>query len=163
MEHHQDFAPLLPYAVNFAIVVVILVVALRKPLRKYLYQRHEHMKDAFESATIAHSKALARAEAARKSVSGLAKEEADLSTSERAFAENEKKEILAKSQQEVARVAAEAERLASFESANASEKVKEEFLRLVVSQTEESLRKNLKKDDHSAIVKRAQSSIEVGV
>ena len=163
----QDFshevAQLLPYAVNSAIVLVILVLVCRKPLRKYLYQRHEHMKDAFESATIAHAKAQSRAEEARKMVAGLGQEQSALSKSEKESAEGEKKEILSKAQAEAARVASEAERLAGFEAEDASEKVKAQFLNLVIAQTEDSLRKNLKKEDHSAILKRVQASIEVGV
>lgn len=153
----------IPYAVNFTIVLVILAVVLRKPARKYIYQRHERMKDAFESATIAHRKAATRAEAARKAVSGLGEEEASILTRERQFAETEKADILAKGEAEAQRVGQEADRLASFEQEDASGRVKEEFLNLVVAKAEESLRQNLKKDDHSAILKRAQSSIEVGV
>lgn len=152
-----------PYAVNFGIVVVILATVLRKPTRKFIYQRHERMKDAFESASIAHNKATARAEAARLAVSAAAKEEESLVARERQFAEQEKQEILNKAQAEAKRVHDDAERLASAEQDDASGRVKEEFLKLVVSQTEDSLRRNLKKDDHTAILKRAQSSIEVGV
>ncbi|RYZ97742.1 MAG: hypothetical protein EOP11_21615, partial [Proteobacteria bacterium] len=64
----------IPYAVNFSVVVVILAVVLKKPARKFIYQRHERMKDAFESATIAHQKAATRAEAARQAVAGLGQE-----------------------------------------------------------------------------------------
>jgi F0F1-type ATP synthase membrane subunit b/b' len=142
-QHIQD---VVPYAVNFSIVVAILAVVVRKPARKYIYQRHERMKDAFESATIAHQKAATRAEAARKAIGTLGQEEAAVMTRERQYAEQEK-----------------ADRLASHEQDDASGRVKEEFLNLVVAKAEESLRQNLKKDDHSAILKRAQSSIEVGV
>ena len=45
----------------------------------------------------------------------------------------------------------------------ATDRVKGAFLDLVVHATENSLRSGLKKDDHSAILKRAQNSIEVGV
>ena len=159
----QNIQEVIPYAVNFGVVLVILAATLKKPARKFLYQRHERMKDAFESATIAHQKAALRAEAARKAVSALAAEEGALLAREREFAEQEKQEILVKARGEAQRVEEEAERLAGAEQADASGRVKEEFLRLVVEQTEESLRKNLKRDDHQAIVRRAQSSIEVGV
>jgi F-type H+-transporting ATPase subunit b len=159
-QHIQD---VVPYAVNFSIVVAILAVVLRKPARKYIYQRHERMKDAFESATIAHQKAATRAEAARKAVGSLGQEEAAIMTRERQYAEQEKADILAKAQAEAQRVGQEADRLASFEQEESSGRVKEEFLNMVVAKAEESLRQNLKKDDHSAILKRAQSSIEVGV
>jgi len=159
----QHIHEVIPYAVNFSIVLVILAVVVRKPARKYIYQRHERMKDAFESATIAHQKAATRAEAARKAVGGLGQEEASIMTRERQYAEQEKADLLAKANAEAQRVGQDAERLASHEQSDASGRVKQEFMNLVVAKAEESLRQNLKKDDHSAILKRAQSSIEVGV
>jgi F-type H+-transporting ATPase subunit b len=153
----------IPYAANFSIVVVMLALLLKKPLRKFLYQRHERMKDALESAAIAHKKAAARAEAARRSVQRLAQEEAAILDRERRGAEVERKELLQKAQEESDMVLREADRLSQVEQEDASERVKDRFLELVVRETEDSLRRGLKKDDHSAILKRAQNSIEVGV
>ncbi len=158
-----EFQPLVPYFINFAIVVAICVYAGRKPLRKYIYQRHERMRDAIEAAAIAHRKAAARAEDARKMVAGLPSEESALLKREAAGAEQEKKEIIEKGQLEAARVLKEADRLASVEQEEASERVKGQFLDLVIAETESTLKRSLKKDDHSAILKRAQNSIEVGV
>lgn len=156
----QDVAP---YAANFSIVVVMLAVMLRKPLRKFLYQRHERMKDAVESAAIAHAKALSRAGAAKLAVEKVGAEEAALLGRERAQAEVEKKEILVKADLEAKRVIEEAGRLAQVEQEEASDRVKDNFLGLIVAEAESRLKQGLKKDDHSAILKRAQNSIEVGV
>jgi F-type H+-transporting ATPase subunit b len=159
----SEFQPLIPYFINFAIVIVLCVVMFRKPIRKFVYQRHERMRDAVESASIAHRKASERAEAARKAMAAIGEEERALLAREAASAELERKEILEKAQAEAQRVAREAERLAGVEQEEASERVKGAFLDLVVRETEDSLRRGLKKDDHSAILKRAQNSIEVGV
>jgi F-type H+-transporting ATPase subunit b len=153
----------IPYAVNFSAVVVILAVITRKPLKKFLYQRHARMKDAVESAAIAHEKAKARMLAAKKNLDSAAAEEQLILSKERSQAEIEKSEILEKAKAESQRVVAEAERLAVFEQEEASEKVKQEFLDLVVREAESSLKNGLKRDDHQAILKRAQNSIEVGV
>jgi len=152
-----------PYAVNFSIVVVFLAVILRKPARKFLYQRHERMKDAVESAAIAHQKAAQRVDAAKLAMSQARSEEAALLEKERQHALLEKKEILEKAKIEAERVIQEAERLAQVEQEEASDRVKDQFLQRVVEGAEESLVRGLKRDDHSAILKRAQSSIEVGV
>lgn len=152
-----------PYAVNFSIVVVFLAVILRKPARKFLYQRHERMKDAVESAAIAHQKAAQRVDAAKLAMSQARSEEAALLEKERQHALLEKKEILERAKIEAERVIQEAERLAQVEQEEASDRVKDEFLQRVVKGAEESLVRGLKRDDHSAILKRAQSSIEVGV
>jgi F0F1-type ATP synthase membrane subunit b/b' len=143
-------------------VVVILGAVLRKPTRKFVYQRHERMKDAIESAAIAHRKAEDRAMAARKAVEGLAAETSTLAERERRAAEIERAEIIEKARQEAERLAKESDRLAQVEHEEASDRVKEAFLGEVVSAAEESLRRGLKRDDHSAILKHAQKSIEVG-
>jgi F-type H+-transporting ATPase subunit b len=154
---------LLPYVVNSAVTVLILYAILRKPFRKFMYQRHEHMKDAVEAAQIAHNKAVARIAAAKQAIGRAAVEEKELLEKEKRQAEQERQEILLKAEQESRRVLAEADRLAQVEAEEASERVKEQFLDMVLRETEDSLRKGLKKDDHSAILKRAQNSIEVGV
>lgn len=159
----QNFHALIPYAVNFSIVVVFLVFVTRKPLKKFLYQRHERMKDSFESAARAHKKAAERSAAATSAIRGAPAKEAEIIANERRFAEQERSEILEKSQLEAKRVLSEAERLVGVEQEEAGDRVKAAFLDMVVRGTEESLRKGLKKDDHSAIVRRAQNSIEVGV
>jgi F-type H+-transporting ATPase subunit b len=158
-----EFREIIPYAVNFAIVVALLFVMVRKPLRKHMYQRHERMRDSFESAAVAHKKAAARAEEAARKLAGLSGEEQGVLRRESSLAEQEKKEILEKAQAESQRILKEADRLASVEQDEASERVKEQFLDLVIHETEENLKRSLKKDDHSAILKRAQNSIEVGV
>lgn len=156
------FKGVFPYFINFTITIALLVFFTRKALRRYVYQRHERMKDAVESAARAHQKALARIEAAKASIAGMAAEEQSLVSAERSQVEQEKKEILEKSRAEAARQSQESDRLAASEREEAFEKVKEQFLSAVVQGTEQKLKANLKKDDHSAIIKRAQNSIEVG-
>lgn len=157
------FQEVFPYFVNFTITLVLIVVMARKPLRRYVYQRHERMKDAVESAAKAHAKALARSEAAKRAISALSAEEQSMVARERTQAEQEKSEILQKSRAEAERVLREADRLAAVERDEAFAKVKEQFIDLVVQGTEQHLKQSLKKDDHSAIVKQAQHSITAGV
>ena len=159
----SEFEALVPYFVNFSLVVMGLVFAGRKPLRKFIYQRHERMRDLVESAAIAHKNASARERVAREALVGVLKEEAGLLLRESESAEQEKREILEKAGVEVKRVNGETERLVGVEQDEAVERVRERFLALVVQEAEDGLRKGLKRDDHSAILKRAQNSIEVGV
>lgn len=121
------------------------------------------MKDAFESASVAFKKSQARHEAAKRGIEQLAKEQAQLVSEIRDAAQFERKSILEKANEEAQRIRAEVERLVQVEQDEANERVKSQFVDLVVRNTEEALKKGLKKDDHSAIVRRAQTSIEVGV
>jgi F0F1-type ATP synthase membrane subunit b/b' len=152
-----------PYFVNFGITIGLLVYFSRDSMRRYVYQRHERMKDAVESAAIAHQKAVSRADAAKRAIAAASAEEESLVARERSQAELEKAEILQKSKAEAERLAREADRLADVERDEAFAKVKEQFLNFVVQGTEQHLKQSLKKDDHSAILKRAQNNIEVGV
>jgi len=152
-----------PYAVNFTVVVCLLFVLLKNPLKKFVYQRHERMRDAVETAAAAHKAAAAREKSAKQALAAFATEESAMLARETAAAEQEKREIIEKAQAEGQRVLKEAERLASVEQGEASDKVKEAFLELVLQETEQRLKSGLKKDDHSAILKRAQNSIEVSV
>lgn len=158
-----EFRELVPYFINFSIVIGLIVYMGRKPLRKHVYQRHERMRDAFEAAAIAHKKAATRASAAEGALRGLAAEEGALLNSELRAAELEKKEIIEKGQVEAQRILKEADRLANVEQDEATERVKGQYLELVIADAEATLKRSLKKDDHSAILKRAQNSIEVGV
>ena len=158
-----EFAPLLPYAFNFTIVVVALYFMMRKPAKKFVYQRHEKMRDAVESAAAAHRKAQERSSAAKKALAAVESEERAISQREKAGAQQESKEIQDKAQADATRIAREAERLAGVEQEEATDRVKGQFLNLVVRETELSLKRGLNKEDHSAIVKRAKNSIEVGV
>lgn len=159
----QNIHALLPYAVNFSVVLALLAYLTRKPAKKFIYQRHERMKDSFESAARAHKKAQDRSVAAKEALQNVVAKESEIVGAEKKFAEQEKKEILDKSGFEAKRVLSEADRLVGVEQDESADRVKEIFLDLVVRGTEDSLRRGLKKDDHSAIVKRAQNSIEVGV
>jgi F-type H+-transporting ATPase subunit b len=158
---HPDFHVVIPYFVNFAITIGLLVMMVRKPLRRYVYQRHSHMKDSVEAAARAHEQALARNGAAKAALSAAGAEEQSLAATERKQAEQEKGEILEKARQEAERLAREAERMAANEQDEALEKVKAQFLNSVVQGAEQKLKQGLKKDDHLAIIKRAQNSIEV--
>ena len=153
----------IPYIVNFSVVVVILVVATKKPLRAFVYQRHERIKDSVESAKIAFDKAEARKNAAEKIRAQIGQEEKRLLTEELARAEELKKEILTKGQLEAKRVALESQRLGQVEREEAERGMRKKFLELVVSESESAIKKGLKKDDHTAIIARVQNSIEVGV
>jgi F0F1-type ATP synthase membrane subunit b/b' len=159
----NEFSPLIPYFINFGIVIALLVWMLRAPFRKYVYQRHERMRDAVEAAAIAHRKASDRAEAAKRALATVSAEEKRVLAQDAATVDQEKKDILDKAQAEAHRVGRETERLASAEQDDAGDRVKGQFLDLVVREAEETLKRSLKKEDHSAIIKRANNSIQVGI
>lgn len=159
----EGFQQIVPYAVNFSIVVVLLVFIARNPLKKYLYQRHERMRDFLEDSARVHAKSLERNKAVSAQLSSAEREMGRIVEREIAQAKQEAQEHVQKSHEEVERIEKEAQRLADTEGSESEGRVKSVFVDLVISQTEAALRQELKKDDHSAIIKRAQNSIEVSV
>lgn len=152
-----------PYAVNFGLVACILAILLRKPTRKFVYQRHEQMKDSIEAATRAYELASKKHTEAAAKASQLSTLSANLLKSELAQANQEASDLSRKAELESKRLAAETERLAQVEAEDAFRKVRAGFVDLVIEGAENNLKVGLKRDDHAAILKRAQSSIEVGV
>ncbi len=154
---------MLPYAVNFSIVVTLVVVGARKPLKKFVFQRHGRIKDFVEDSARAHKRAVERAESAKRALSQLDVESRRIKDAELDSAKREAAEILSKAEDEAARVRKEAEMIMAAESTDQDEKVKEEFLNRVIARAESKLQGGLRSDDHAQIVRRARSSIEVGV
>ena len=159
----SEFESLVPYFINFVIVLAMLAMIIKKPLRRYIYQRHERIRDVVEGAQIAHSRAKEKHEAAQKVLANVDEDAAAIFQSEASAVEAEKSEIISKARAEALRLAREAERLSGAEADDALARVKREFLELVVREAEGRLKSGLKRDDHSAILKRAKNSIEVGV
>lgn len=154
---------LLPYAVNFSAVVLIVTVVAKKPLRKFVFQRHERIKDFVESSALAHRRAAERAEAAKRATAQLAAEAQKIKQADLDSAGREAAEILAGAEKEAARVRRDAERMMAVEAAEMEEKIRSRFLDQVISRVETKLQSGLRTDDHAKIVRRARSSIEVGV
>ena len=157
----QGVREVIPYAINFSLVVVLLAVVARKPVKKFLYQRHERMKDFLEDSARVHARASKRNQEATHKLAQLSAETQTMIAREISAAKAEAAEMLVKAKEEAERVAKEAQRLADAEASDSQEQVKSIFVDLVISQAEGSLKAGLKKDDHSAIIKRAQNSIEV--
>lgn len=159
--HHVE--QVTPYAVNFSLVVCVLVLLLRKPTRKFVYQRHEQMKDSIEAATRAYELASKKHTEAAAKAAQLSTLSSNLLRSELDQAKVEAADISKKAEAETKRLANETERLAQVEAEEAFRKVRAGFVDLVIEGAENNLKVGLKRDDHAAILKRAQSSIEVGV
>jgi F-type H+-transporting ATPase subunit b len=158
----SELGSLLPFVVNFTVVLVLLAVLARKPLRKFVYQRHERLKDFLESSAKEHELAASRLAAAEASLRGADGEVASIMEREARASAAEAADLVARAKEEAARAAREAEALVLSQASDASEKMKLQFVEMVISTTGDRLRSGLRHDDHSAIFERAQSSIGAG-
>ncbi len=158
----SELHEILPYAVNFSIVVAVVTFFARKPFQRLVFQRHEHLKDFIEASAKVFETAQARHKLIAEKLSNVEKEEREILANEIASAKKEAEEIVAKGKAEAERTKNEAARMAAAESADIESRVKAQFLDQVLKSVESRLKEDLKSDDHKKIVRQAQSSIEVG-
>jgi len=158
----ESLKHVLPYAVNFSIFAIILGSLLRKPLQKFVFQRHERIKDFVESSAGAHASALDRAKRARGVLLSFDSEIAAVEAEELRLAKEEAAELIARAKKDVERVALDAKRIAENEAQELSDGVRAKFLLQAIDAADASLRDDLKSEQHNYILRAARSSIEAG-
>ena len=154
-----EISSIYPFIVNFLIVVIVIALAARKPLRRLVYQRHEHIRDFVESSAQELERARARDLVATKQLAGAEKEASELAAKEIEMAEREAREILDSGDREVRRLSKEAESMAGAMAADAGDRLRLEFVDEILARASSRLTTGLKKDDHSEILRRAENSI----
>lgn len=158
--HHAAGIPwdvIVKQAVNFAILAIVLVYFLRKPLSSFLKERTELLKKAIDEA------ALARTEAARKladieaKVSALPSEIAAIDQRMDAEGADEAKKIREAGAAEAARILAQAEQTASQEVMKARTELRQVAALEVARAAEEIVTKSMTPRDQERLV---QENIE---
>ena len=153
---------IVPYAVNFSIVVVLLTIIARKPLKRFVFQRHERLKDFVDASSKTFKAAKARYESASMKLGGVEAESKEILSSEMNSARKEAVEIISKGKEEAERMRKEAERLIAVEQSDVELRIKVDFLDNILAAAETRLKRGLKNDDHKKILKNAESRIGVG-
>lgn len=154
---------LLPYAVNFSLFTVSVAVLARKPVKNFVYKRHERMKDFVLDAAKEKQEALERQTKANKKMEKLAQEESAMLAAAAVEAKAEAAALIEKAQQESQRISADAELIVSNEGEDRDRLLQRQLLDLACLKAEQGLAKELKKEDHSGLLKKAKSVIEAGV
>jgi F-type H+-transporting ATPase subunit b len=147
-------------AVNFAILAVVLVYFLRKPLSSFLQERTELLKKAISEA------AAARAEAARKladieaKVSALPAEIAAIDQRMDAEGADEARKIREAGAAEAARILKQAEQTASQEVMKAREELRQVAAQEATRAAEEIVRKSMTPQDQERLVRENIEKIQ---
>lgn len=138
--------------INFAVLVGILVKFAGKPLKEYFAGRHKTIKQKVEDA----QKALAEAQALKaeyeKRLSGLSDEIEQFKKSILEETEREKKRILDEANQFAARIREQARLTYEQEKREIMARIKEEIARLTMERTEGILKEKFSKADHAKMV-----------
>lgn len=151
---------LLPYAINFSIVAGSALYFGRKPLAKFVYQRHERMKDLLESAAAAQEEAKKRFEAVMKSIENSDNEVSAILKETEADARAEAAAIEAKAQADADKVLSDAEKIVEHERHGQMNELKQKVIFKALTQAEVNLRKGINEDVHTQMLKAAKTQIE---
>lgn len=159
----QEIHHLLPYAVNFSIVIALLMVLTRNPLKKFLFQRHERIQDQVLSSEKQFQAAKLKNDSLQAQKSALQNEFKALEAREKEAAEASTKKLLASANEESRRIESESKRLAVNEAEDSGAKMKQEFVDEIIHRTEAALLNGLGNDAHSGVLARAKNSMEAEV
>ena len=153
----------IPYFVNFTIVAVGFTVLTKKHVKKFVYQRYEHIKDAVEAAARDQAEVEERLKKVNHGLAAFNEIAEKIWSEERMLATQEAAQVAEKARLEVEQIELNARRVASTESKERQQNTRGVFIDLIAREAELKLRRNIKKDDHNNIVKAASGRIEVGV
>jgi F0F1-type ATP synthase membrane subunit b/b' len=154
---------LVPYAVNFSLFAVSVYFLARKPVKNFVYKRHERMKDFVLDAAKEKQEAVERHTKISKKMEKLAQEEAAILQAAAQEGKQEAASILEKATIEAKRIAADAEQIVANESQERDKQMTKILLDVACGRAEGILSKQLKKEDHSGLVKKAKSVIKTSV
>ncbi|NDY42072.1 F0F1 ATP synthase subunit B [Dissulfurirhabdus thermomarina] len=149
---HSQLMNFIWHCLNFAIMVVVLVHFLRKPITESLRGRREGIRQAFEDLEAKRVEAERQyAEYERR----LANMEEEAARIRQAFVEQgqaEKEKIVAQAREAAERIRAQAEFYVQQELAKARQQLQAEVADMAVRMAEELVRKNLTPEDHRRLI-----------
>ena len=156
----EGLSGLIPYAVNFSVVFGAAVYFGRAPLRKLVYQRHEHRRDLIDAAAAAKKSAEKRFLEVQESMKRLTEDGRRILLEAEADARSEAEQILKRADSEVTRLAKDAERILVNEEEQQAHSIREQVLDMALERAEKNLRTGMKREDHGAIIKAAKRKLE---
>lgn len=160
--HHAGvpWGEIVKQAINFAILAVVLVYFLRKPLTSFLRERSELLRKSIEDAAKARADAAERLSAIEARSAALAGEIALLNEKMDAEADAEARRIQETAAAEVERIRAQAEFTGEQEVKKAREELRREASALAAQAAEELVRKTLSPEDQERLVRENIRKIE---
>lgn len=145
---HSNWPPPFGFALlNFAVFAGIMFKLGGKPLIQFVADRHERIKSELNEAGRLHREAQARLDELKQRLSGLDNEVAEIVTTVRREAEDEKARILAAATQQAERIEKEAERQIEAEVERQRKQLGRIVIEAAIKEAEGILTKNFKADD----------------
>lgn len=140
-------------AVNFLILVAVLVYFLRKPLSSFLQERRDLLKKSIDDAAKARQDAAEKLAAIEARLAKLPAEIEEISRRSAAEAEVEAKRIAEAGKAESERIRLQAESSADLEVKKAREELRREASELAAQAAEELVKREFKSSDQERLVR----------
>ncbi len=151
---------LIPYAINFSIVAGSFIYFGRKPLAKFVFQRHQRLKDQVESAEVAKKEATKRFEEVMKSLENSEKEIELLLAETEKDAKSEALEILTRAESDAEKLKSDAERILEHEKTAQLSAMKQKLIVSAVGKAKDTLQKGMNDEVHTKMLNVAKSQLE---
>ncbi|HEX2965488.1 MAG TPA: ATP synthase F0 subunit B [Syntrophorhabdaceae bacterium] len=144
--------PLVWQIINFLVLFAILYTFLKKPLKAYLLNRHNAVKEKIEET----NRLLAEAEMLKRTyeekLAGLDQEITAFKNTVMAEAEQEKTKILAEASQFTLKIKEQARMTYEQEMKEIKNKIKEDVTQLTIENAEKLIIEKMSKADHEKLV-----------
>jgi F-type H+-transporting ATPase subunit b len=140
-------------AVNFSILVGVLVYFLRKPVGAYLKERAEMLRKSIDEAAEARASAAEKLLAIEARMAGLSREIEEMNRKMDAEAEEETRRVREVAQAEIGRLHAQVQFAAEQEVKNAKAELRKEAAELSARTAEEIVAKTITPEDQDRMVR----------
>ncbi len=137
---------------NFAVLVVVVVVLARKPLKKGLNDRIQGIKDELADLESRRGKALAELAEVEKRLKDAEGDRETIVAEFRAQGEKERAKILAAAEESAARIKSQAQFTIDQETAMAKTELRKEVAQLSAALAEDLLKQKITAEDQTRLV-----------
>ncbi len=149
---HGQIMNFIWHCLNFAILVILLVKWLRKPISDALNDRTESIRAAFEELDTKKAEAERKYAEYERKLSNMDEEAARILNNFIEQGKAEKEKIIAQAHDAAERIKAQAEFYVQQELAMAKAELKKEVSEMAIKMAEELIRKNLDEQDHHRLI-----------
>ncbi|MCA1906373.1 MAG: F0F1 ATP synthase subunit B [Desulfarculus sp.] len=147
-------------AMNFAVLAIVLVVVLRKPLKAGLSGRVEQIKNELAELEAKREEAKRRYAEIEQRLKDAEGEREKILAEFRALGEREKEKILANARQMAERIKAQAQFTIEQETAAAKAELKREIADMSAALAEDLLKQNITAEDHTRLVSEYLAKVQ---
>lgn len=139
--------------INFAILVVVLVLILRKPVKKFFKERTENIKNQLEELEAQKAEAQKQYDEVKSKLANLEEEVAKIVDEYVEEGKREKDAIIAQAERQAEHIQQQAEFAVEQQLKEAKESLKAEVAELCVKAAEDLIKENFTEEDQKRFIK----------